>query len=119
MLQPQLPSFIADTSYFPTQMLGERFAIFRLPVLRAFVKIVREMIGSVGVIALYLESQAIGRDLFESYRIQFQEIAAGNDLRIFEIRDSAMGWARFEIANVHYESKKATIRAYDSWEVHN
>jgi len=116
MLKPQLPNFIADTSYFPTQMLGERFAIFRFPVLRALVETIRKMVGSAGVIALYLEGQAMGRDLFDSYRTQFQEIVAGNDLRIFELMGSAMGWARFEIINANDENKTATVRAYDSWE---
>lgn len=53
VVKPQLPNVIADTSYFPTQMLGERFSIFWLSVLRALFETIREMVGSAGVIALY------------------------------------------------------------------
>ena len=113
--KPVFNGLTVCNTLFPLTLLGERAVIFRRPLYEAFIKRMRERMGTGYTAILYYIGCEIGRIAFSSH----QGISEGSFEALIAINKElfrVVGFGSMEIIQFNPEEKKAIVRVWDNFE---
>ena len=115
-IAPIFEGFVAYNGLFPLTIFNERAIILRKPLYEAFVKLLREELGSGYTAWLYQLGVEMGRNAYKSHKEVIQSEDVDKIVKFAEALFTQIGFGKLRVRSLDIESKRALVRVYNSFE---
>lgn len=115
-IAPIFRGFVAYNGLFPLTIFNERAIILRKPLYEAFIKLLRDELGSGYTAWLYQLGTEMGKNAYKSHREIIQSDDPDKMVRFAEALFAQIGFGKLRVRSLDIKGKRALVRVYNSFE---